>query len=257
MFPPPCGTPTERVSAGVLRVCLRGLHTGTVPVCIGSDIKGTTYDAAYVNWGNDWRMPTEKEMGELVSKCTFKEETHNGVDGYLVTGPNGSSVFFPSAGVMKDKKEVGCRYWTSTVYLEDYGMSLLITENNNNVIAPSVTSQMRSFGLPIRAVTTASGGTSVEPTSVSLPASKSVNVGESITLTATLDPSNATTTFTWSSDDTSIATVSSSGVVTGVKVGSTKVRVKTSNGKTDAYILLSRQQLQSDGTVAAVGILWQ
>ena len=86
---------------------------------------------------------------------------------------------------------------------------------------------------------------------------KSVNVGESITLTATLDPSNATTTFTWSSDDTSIATVSSSGVVTGVKVGSTKVRVKTSNGKTDAYILLSRQQLQSDGTVAAVGILWQ
>ena len=77
---------------------------------IGSNIKGTSYDAAYVNWGSNWRMPTEIEMGELISKCTFKEETKNGVDGYLVTGPNGSSVFFPAAGIKKDKKEGGCRY---------------------------------------------------------------------------------------------------------------------------------------------------
>ena len=74
---------------------------------------------------------------------------------------------------------------------------------------------------------------SVEPTSISLPSSKTVKVGESFTMTYTLTPSNATTTLTWSSDDTSIATVSSSGVVKGVKAGTTKIRVKTTNDKTD------------------------
>ena len=73
----------------------------------------------------------------------------------------------------------------------------------------------------------------IEPTSISLPASKTVKVGESFTITYTLTPSNAATTLTWSSDDTNIATVSSSGVVKGIKVGTTKIRVKTTNGKTD------------------------
>ena len=73
----------------------------------------------------------------------------------------------------------------------------------------------------------------IEPTSISLPASKTVKVGESFTMTYTLTPSNATTTLTWSSDDTNIATVSSSGVVKGIKAGTTKIRVKTANGKTD------------------------
>lgn len=52
-------------------------------VNIGSDIKGTKYDAAFVNWGANWRMPNEKEMGELISKCTFSESSKNGVKGYL------------------------------------------------------------------------------------------------------------------------------------------------------------------------------
>lgn len=73
----------------------------------------------------------------------------------------------------------------------------------------------------------------IEPTSISLPSSKTVKVGESFTMSYTLNPSNATTTLTWTSDDKTIATVSSSGVVTGVKAGSTYINVKTANGKTD------------------------
>ena len=73
----------------------------------------------------------------------------------------------------------------------------------------------------------------VEPTGITLPYSKTVKVGSSFTMTYTLTPSNATTTLTWSSDDTSIATVSSSGLVKGIKAGTTKIRVKTANGKTD------------------------
>ena len=49
----------------------------------------------------------------------------------------------------------------------------------------------------------------------------------------TLSPLNSNTTLNWSSDDTSIATVTSTGIIKGIKEGSTKIRVYTSNGKTD------------------------
>ncbi|MBR4748112.1 MAG: Ig-like domain-containing protein [Abditibacteriota bacterium] len=55
--------------------------------------------------------------------------------------------------------------------------------------------------------------------------------GESKTLTATVKPSNATNkNVTWTSDDTSIATVSSTGVVKAVSGGTVKIRVKTRDG---------------------------
>lgn len=70
-----------------------------------------------------------------------------------------------------------------------------------------------------------------EPTSVTIPSSLTVYVGESSTLSATLTPNNATTTLYWYSKDTDVATVSS-GEVTGVDEGSTIVYVRTANGLT-------------------------
>lgn len=73
------------------------------------------------------------------------------------------------------------------------------------------------------------------PTGVSLPSSFSLIVGESKALTPTVIPSGASTSFTWSSENNNIATVSSSGVITGIKVGTTKVKVTTSTGGYTAY----------------------
>lgn len=56
------------------------------------------YDAATANWGGDWRMPTSSEMSELVNKCTWEWTTQNNVKGYMVTGPNGNSIFLPVTG---------------------------------------------------------------------------------------------------------------------------------------------------------------
>ena len=55
-------------------------------------------DAAHVNWGGEWRMPTIEEQQELVDYCTWKWTKVNGKNGYTVTGPNGNSIFLPAAG---------------------------------------------------------------------------------------------------------------------------------------------------------------
>ena len=59
-------------------------------------------DAATVNWGGEWRMPTDAEMTELREKCTWTWTTQNGVKGYKVVGPNGNSIFLPAAGYMRN-----------------------------------------------------------------------------------------------------------------------------------------------------------
>jgi len=71
---------------------------------------------------------------------------------------------------------------------------------------------------------------STSPTGVSLPSSLSLTVGDTKTLTPTVTPSGASTSFTWRSDDNGIASVSSSGRITGIKAGTTKVWVKTTVG---------------------------
>lgn len=65
------------------------------------------------------------------------------------------------------------------------------------------------------------------PTGVSLPSPLSLIVGESKTLIPTVSPSGASTSFTWLSDDSSVASVNSAGSVIGVKAGNTKIRVMT------------------------------
>ena len=75
-------------------------------------------DAAYVNWGNRWRMPTLEQMQELLEKCNWKWTQKNGVNGELVTGPNGKSLFFPAAGgrsshLFNDGSHA--YYWTRTL----------------------------------------------------------------------------------------------------------------------------------------------
>lgn len=56
-------------------------------------------DAAVANWGNGWRTPTREEARELINNCTWSFTTYHGVYGYLVTGPNGNSIFMPECGL--------------------------------------------------------------------------------------------------------------------------------------------------------------
>ena len=77
-------------------------------------------DAAYVNMGAEWRMPTYPELQELMNNCTTTWTTQNGVYGRKVTGPNGNSIFLPAAGfrgssLLYDAGSYG-HYWSSSLY---------------------------------------------------------------------------------------------------------------------------------------------
>ena len=76
-------------------------------------------DAATVNWGGSWRMPTRAEQDELRSKCKWTCATQNGVEGYKVVGPNGNSIFLPAAGYMNEGTLSGAGsggfYWSSSL----------------------------------------------------------------------------------------------------------------------------------------------
>ena len=76
-------------------------------------------------------------------------------------------------------------------------------------------------------------GTTVNPTSVKVNRSTlTLGVGESYGIIKTISPSNATQTCTWTSSNSSVASVNSSGKVTAKKAGTANITVKTSNGKT-------------------------
>ncbi len=69
-----------------------------------------------------------------------------------------------------------------------------------------------------------------DPTDITLQSSLTLNVGDFATLTPTLYPSGAETQLSWSSSNSSVASVSSSGKVFGGEAGSANITVRTSNG---------------------------
>lgn len=187
-------------------------------------------DAAHVNLGGEWRMPTFAEIKELGSNCTWEDTSRNGVDGCLVTGPNGKSIFLPVAGYWDGTASVeagslGACWITSLAEGEDespYRANIFMY----NLEQVGYGTGNRYYGLTIRPVC---GDFPVE--SVSLDKTElEIAVGDEATLTATVLPTNATNkNVTWSSSNKSVATVSS-GVIKGVSTGSAVITVKTDDG---------------------------
>ena len=80
-------------------------------------------DAATVNWGGSWRMPTKAEQNELRTECTWTWTTENGLNGYRITsnkaGYTDKSIFLPAAGARycSDLLNAGSYgfYWSSSL----------------------------------------------------------------------------------------------------------------------------------------------
>ena len=110
-------------------------------------------DAAYVNMGPAWRMPSNSQQTELIQKCTWQWTTINGVNGRLVTGPNGNSIFLPAAGerFYSSLLEVGSmsEYWSCELGLGDPICAYGIGFESDRIFWIS---GARAFGRSVRAV---------------------------------------------------------------------------------------------------------
>lgn len=123
-----------------------------------NDISGTEYDAATINMGKEWRMPTKLELVELNDASTAVWTTYKGVDGMRIIGPNGNSIFLPSGGFRSEyggqNKGKSGKYWTSSLY-PDWNRGAFIYSWGRNALgveSVGVNSDMRYIGMPIRAV---------------------------------------------------------------------------------------------------------
>ena len=86
-------------------------------------------DAAHVNWGGSWRMPTKAEWQELLDNCRWTWTTQNGINGYKVTsnkaGYTDKFIFLPAASYRdgSDLDGVGSYgfFWSSSLAEYDSG----------------------------------------------------------------------------------------------------------------------------------------
>lgn len=180
-----------------------------------------TDDAATVNWGASWRMPTRKEIEELWDNCDWTYTTMDGHKGYIVASKqNGNSIFLPY--------ESFGNYWSSSLNKEDTQNAYEIFLHYSQVLCPCSTA--RTSGLSVRPVT--EKGIRISVASISLDQSSlSLKIGQTATINATVLPSDATQPeVIWSSTNTSVAEVDYTGNVTAISPGSAKIKATTYDG---------------------------
>ena len=195
-----------------------------------ADIAGTKFDAAKMNWGASWNMPTAKQVEELASNCYSSLVTINGVQCRKLTSRiNGNEIIFPLAGArwFEDFAYEGslCYYWASTLRQGGYvSPGRFIVRDDVHGWGWSMGGENDRFcGFPIRPVmrTTVADPNLTLGTKVLM-----LTEGESVALTYTYEPSDADiSALTWTTSDSSIATVDREGVVTAVSEGSCTITV--------------------------------
>ena len=122
------------------------------------------HDAAHVQWGGDWRMPTRQELEDLCEKCDWAWTTMHGVEGIAVRGRGNyvsASIFLPCAcngdetslyNAYSDEFHGGGGYWSSVPASEldsaSFGLDFDF-DSGDDLDAPGID---RAFGLSIRPV---------------------------------------------------------------------------------------------------------
>ena len=106
---------------------------------IGTDIAGTEYDVAHVEWKGDWQMPTKEQFKELIANCTYEWADEKGINGGKFTSKtNGNIIFLPAGGLrlgtdLSQARAIGS-YLSSTLYdsYTAYRISVYFTHTDTN-----------------------------------------------------------------------------------------------------------------------------
>ena len=87
-------------------------------------------DAATVNWGTPWCMPSSAQIDELL-QCSSSWTSQGGVKGRKFNGKNGGTLFLPAAGERFEETWNGGGYWSSSLdkYSPSYAYCLGFDED--------------------------------------------------------------------------------------------------------------------------------
>ena len=123
-------------------------------------------DAARVEWGNIWRMPTQEEFSELINNCTSEWTTLNGVYGRKFTskkaGYTNRWIFLPAAGHRSRTLLIGSstgrywsssgRYWSSSLDISNPDHAFKLDFDSSSVSMSGSYYPYRYFGYSVRPV---------------------------------------------------------------------------------------------------------
>ena len=159
-----------------------------------------------------------------VSEIPDPEGVHLYVDGQDVTGSMvqmtpGSTITITSKVLPEDAdQDVTFRALGSYVTVSQTGVVTAVSPGTAYIV---VTTSDNSASAELQILV------AVQPEAISISGESVINEGDSVTLTATVSPENTTDkSVTWSSSDTSVATVTNGGIVTGIHDGSAIITAK-------------------------------
>ena len=203
------------------------INTSAIPLDVLAKITGQTYDAAkglFVErertpgyWALGYKTKTTDGVVMFVwrQKGTFNMPDQNNSTENDGTDANGQELIYTGVGTVHK-------------YTLDGKLTSIKAVTVDTSVNPL---DETTFFSTVQTPDSISGAPEVTGIGVA-PSSASVAEGSKIQLSATLYPEGAVGTVTWSSNDTSTATVSASGEVTGVAAGSATITA-TCNGYTD------------------------
>ena len=148
------GYTAEQVTSGVRTFSQDEYNAGPAS-SISTDLT-LEQDAAHVNMGGNWRMPTRNEYQELIDNCNVVwTSDYNGTGGkgrVFTSKVNGKSVFFPAAGYCINPSvgyvgEIG-NYWSASWYSSSSAWYLYIRVSDQFLYNLN----FKRYGLTVRGV---------------------------------------------------------------------------------------------------------
>ena len=239
------------------------------PACGPVDGKWTLEpedDAATANWGDGWRTPTAAELAELQRECTWTWQDNydnTGVPGFLVTGPNGNSIFIAASGINEPRRirwngtiigasllssnsatgttagEYDNGYWLLTMASPDYLMDtygsgevpFIDGETPSMPVSPAIARYCRYDGLPVRPVyAPLPNEEDIVPLIVFNDPDSEIYDTDQPRLAVNTIPHNLGKEMVYESQDPGVLTIDQQGYITSYQSGWAKVTVSFQDG---------------------------
>jgi uncharacterized protein YjdB len=237
-------------------------------------------DAAHVNWGGEWRMPTKDEWNELVMNTNVDTVTLNGVQGMLFTsklpGHTDKSIFIPNTGFRRGTGLFGSDgkyYWTSSLDTGSLYMSYFAYEPRT---LGGVAYGDRQFGYCVRPVCPSNEWeshitVSINTSSITLLRSKTTQVpavvhyddGEYTSYESfdTYIPGYreyiGKGSMTWTSDDETVVTVDANGVLTPQSPGVAHITASLDSKSAMCTVtIVGEQDIQHNYVDLGLSVKW-